>query len=165
MAAASDFDHTFFSARLRPHRSLAPKTARRALYGTGLAGAVVCLPFFVMGAWPVVGFLGLDVILLAAAFRASFRSARAYEDITVSPLQLHLAKISAGGARTEWRFNPLWVRLEKVEHPEFGVSRVSLASGGRQIEIGSFLGAEAKADFARALSLALAEARRGPRFS
>jgi uncharacterized membrane protein len=165
MAAATDFDHPFFSARLRPHRSLAPQHARLALVATGMATAVASLPFFLMGAWPVVGFMGLDVLLLGLAFRASYRSARAYEDITVTPLHLHLAKTSARGARTEWRFNPLWVRLEKVEHPEFGLCRLSLASGGRKIEVAGFLGPEAKAEFARALALALAEARRGPRFS
>jgi uncharacterized membrane protein len=143
MTVAEEFDRAVFSARLRPHRSLTPRAARVALVLTGSATGLLSLPFFLMRAWPVVGFMGL----------------------VVTPLHLQLAKISARGARAEWRFNPLWVRLEKVEHPEFGLCRLSLASAGRRVEVAGFLGPDAKAEFARELSAALAETRRGPRFS
>lgn len=135
------------------------------LAGVGAASCLVSLPFFLMGAWPVVGFMGLDVALLWLAFRANFRAARAYEDVTLTSFELQIAKVSARGARAEWRFNPLWVRLERVEHEEFGIRELSLASRGKRLEIASFLGPGAKADFARDFSAALAEARRGPRYS
>ena len=123
------------------------------------------LPFIIMGAWPVAGFLGLDVAILYLAFRANFKSARAYEDIVVTPLELLLAKVNAHGARREWRFHPAWVRLDKDEHVEFGLQRLAISSRGRSVEVAGFLGPDAKADFASGLSLALSEARRGPRFS
>ena len=118
-------------------------------------------PIFLLGAWPIVGFLGLDVLALGLAFAASFRSARAYEDLIVTPLELLFAKISAHGAKREWRFNPQWVRLVRDEHEEFGLLRLALASRGREVEVGNFLGADARADVARELSQALWEARRG----
>lgn len=165
MGEGGEFDHTYFAARLRPHRSLSPTAVRRLLSCVGAASALASFPFYLMGAWPVIGFMGLELLLLWLAFRANFRSARAYEDITVTCLSLDLAKISPRGARSEWSFNPLWVRLEKTEHPEFGLRRLVLTSRGRAVEVGGFLGPEAKADLAQALSSALAEARRGPRFS
>lgn len=131
----------------------------------GSASCLASLPFFLMGAWPVVGFMGLDVLLLWLAFRANFRAASAYEDVTLTPVELEIAKVSARGARREWRFNPLWVRLERIEHEEFGIRELMLASRGRRLEIASFLGPNAKADFARDFTAALAEARHGPRFS
>ena len=165
MAASDQFEQTLFAARLIPHRSLDQRRARFVLVGMGAASTVVSLPFFLIGAWPVVGFMGLDVLLLGLAFRASFRSARAYEDVTLTALELAVAKISPKGSRAEWRFNPSWVRLEKVEHPEFGLRRLSVASRGRKLEIASCLGPDAKAEFARSFSAALAQARRGPEFS
>ena len=58
--------------------------------------------------------------------------------------------------------NPLWVRLDKVEHEEFGIERLFLVSRGRKLSIASFLGPDEKASFAKALGNALDEAKRGP---
>ena len=44
--------------------------------------------FLLIGAWPVFGFLGLDVLLIYIAFRANFRAARAYEEVTVTATEL-----------------------------------------------------------------------------
>jgi uncharacterized membrane protein len=126
--------------------------------------ALVSLPFYLMGAWPVIGFMGLDVLALYVAFRASFRSARAYEDLRLTPLELFFARVSVRGARREWRFNPAWVRFERIEHEEFGTQRLSLVSKGRSLEVGAFLGPEQKAELASKFSRALALARRGPVF-
>ncbi|MGL4239986.1 MAG: DUF2244 domain-containing protein, partial [Beijerinckiaceae bacterium] len=65
----------------------------------------------------------------------------------------------------EWRFNPLWVKLWREDHAEFGTQRIALVEGRTSVEMGAFLGAEEKADFAGALREALAEARKGPRLS
>ena len=165
MSASDHFETPIFAARLRPHRSLDKRRVRRLLLCVGAASALASLPFVLIGAWPVIGFMGLDVLLLWLAFRASFKAATAYEDVVLTALQLDISKTSPDGARAEWTFSPLWVRLEKVEHPEFGVRQLALASRGRRLEIASFLGPEAKAEFGRAFSLALAKARRGPSFS
>jgi uncharacterized membrane protein len=99
------------------------------------------------------------------AFRLNFRSARAYELLRLTSLELLFARVSARGAKREWRFNPSWVRFERVEHEEFGTQRLSLNSQGRSVEVGSFLGPDQKAELAVKFSRALTIARRGPRFS
>ena len=131
----------------------------------GFAGLVTSIPFVIVGAWPVAGFFGLDVLLVYLAFRSSFRSARAYEDVLVTPVELLLAKVSAKGVRTDWRFNPVWVRLERQVHEEFGTQRLDLVSQGRRIEVAGFLGPDAKSAFGDRLSRALAAAKRGVLYS
>jgi uncharacterized membrane protein len=158
-------ERRIFSARLTPHRSLTRANFRLVLILVGAAGLFTALPFVILGAWPVAGFMGLDVALIYFAFRANFRDARAYEDVTLTPLELHLAKVSAKGARADWRFNPSWVRLEKEEDEEFGLQRLSVASRGSQVEIAHYLAPDDKARFAADFSRALAEARRGPRYN
>ena len=69
------------------------------------------------------------------------------------------------GLRAEWRFNPSWVRLERKEHVEFGMHRLDLVARGDRIEVASFLGPDAKKRFADDLGRALAEAKRGFRYS
>jgi uncharacterized membrane protein len=162
---ASQPDGLVFRARLKPHRSLGP-TGLFILF-VGLVGltTAISIPFYLMGAMPVVGFLGLDILLLWLAFRINNQRARAFEELVLTNIELLVRRVSWRGRESEWRFNPLWVKIATDEHAEFGMQRLSLVEGKRQVELASFLGAEEKADFADALKAALAEARRGPRLS
>jgi uncharacterized membrane protein len=157
-------DAAIFAARLRPRRSFAPAAARRLLVATFVVSALFSLPFYLAGAWPIVGFLGLDVALLGLAFRASFRAARGYEDYRLTYFELEFTRVSARGARREWRFNPAWVVLERGDAGT-ATERLTLRSGGNRHEIASFLGPDEKAAFAGDLIRALVEARRGRRWS
>ncbi len=158
-------DRRIMSVRLYPHRSLTRRNFHILLMFFSTVSFATTVPFVIMGAWPVAGFMGLDVLLFFLAFRANYRAARAYEDVHVTPLELLLEKVSPKGIRAQWRFNPSWVRLHKEDHQEFGVQKLALISRGQSVEIGHFLGPDEKARFAEGLSQALAEARRGPRFS
>lgn len=158
-------DPVLFSTRLRPHRSMTRGQFHWLLMGIASVSFVTTLPFVLMGAWPVAGFMGLDVLLVYVAFRSNFRAARAYEDVEVTVIQLTLAKVNPKGARAEWRFNPSWVRLERQEHVEFGTQRLDLVARADRIEVASFLGPDAKERFADDLGRALAEARRGYRYN
>ena len=158
-------DEPLYAARLSPHRSLSRRGFGFLMAFTGVASAIWSLPFFLAHAWPIVGFLGLDVFGVWLAFRLSYAQARAHEDLRVTPYEVSLAKVSAKGERREWRFNPLWVRFEREEHPEFGLQKLAFAERARRVEFARFLGADQKAEVARDLSAALASARRGPRFA
>lgn len=165
MSEADPVDPVLFATRLHPHRSLTQRQFRWLLTGVAAVSTVATLPFVIMGAWPVAGFMGLDVLAVYVAFKASFRSARAYEDVEVTSIQLMLAKVNPRGLRAEWRFNPSWVRLERQHHEEFGTQRLDLVARADRIEVASFLGPDAKGRFADDLGRALAEARRGYRYN
>ncbi len=162
---ADTYDQPIYAVRLRPHRSLTRGQAKTLVAIVSAAICAISLPFFVLGAWPVVGFLGLDAVAIWLAFELSFRAARAYEDLRVTPLELQLDKVPVRGEIREFRFNPSWVRLDRSEHEEFGLQRLALVSHGRSVEFASFLGPQQKAEIAGDLSLALARARRGPDLS
>ena len=162
---ADTYDQPIYAVRLRPHRSLTRGQAKTLVAIVSVAICAISLPFFVLGAWPVVGFLGLDAVAIWLAFEISFRAARAYEDLRVTPLELQLDKVPVRGRTREFRFNPAWVRLDRSEHEEFGLQKLALVSHGRSVEFGSFLGPDQKAVVAGDLSMALARARRGPDLS
>jgi uncharacterized membrane protein len=153
---------TLFSAVLTPHRSLGSTgflLLMAAIGGLGFVGGMV---FFAMGAWPVVGFLGLDVALVYWAFRINYRTATAYEEVNVTPSQLTVRKVSHRGEVAEWSLNPVWVRLDRETHAEYGIERLFLVSHGKRLAIANFLGPAEKKSFAKSLSFALGEAKRGP---
>ncbi|HKM88562.1 MAG TPA: DUF2244 domain-containing protein [Xanthobacteraceae bacterium] len=151
-----------FSAVITPHRSLGRTGFLVLMLCIGVLSFVSGMLFLSIGAWPVFGFLGLDVLLIYWAFRANFRAARAYEVVTVTACELAVRKVSHRGGVREWTLNPLWVRLDRIVHEEFGIERLFLVSRGRRLPIAAFLGPDEKASFARALSTALGEAKRGP---
>jgi len=152
---------TIFSAVLTPNRSLSPTGFLIFMIVLGGISFVTGMVFLLAGAWPVIGFFGLDVLLVYWAFRVNYRSARAYEQVTVTPSELTVRKVSHRGRISEWTRNPLWVRLDRDEHAEFGIERLFLVSRGERLAIAVCLGPQEKASFALALSAALGEARRG----
>ncbi|MGE5163964.1 MAG: DUF2244 domain-containing protein [Sphingobacteriales bacterium] len=157
-----NLEPTIFSVTLIPHRSLGRVGFLILMLMFGVVSFVTGMLFLVIGAWPVFGFFGLDVLLLYWAFRLNYWHAEAYEQVTVTSSALKVRKVSHLGRAREWVLNPLWVRLDKVELEEFGIDRLFLVSSGKKLAIATFLGPDEKAGFARELSNALNEARRGP---
>ncbi len=151
-----------FSAIITPHRSLGPAGFRVLMACFGALSFGCGMVFLLRGAWPVFGFCGLEVLVVYLAFRANFRAARAREEVTVTASELMVRKVSHRGRVHEWTLNPLWVRLDRIVHEEFGIEGLFLVSQGRRLPIAAFLAPEEKASFARALSSALGEAKRGP---
>src|SRR5947209_18501339 len=96
------------SALLTPHRSLSSAgffVVMGLIVGISFVGGLV---FLSACAWPVIGFLGLDVALVYWAFRANYLAAAAYEEVTVTPFELRVKKVSARGKIAEWSLNPVW---------------------------------------------------------
>ena len=151
-----------FSAVLTPHRSLSPRGFLIFMSVLGGVSFIAGMVFLLAGAWPVFGFLGLDVLLVYWAFRLNYRAAKAYEQVTVTPSELIVRKVSHRGGMQEWTLNPVWVRLQRDVHAEFGLQRLFLESKGKRLTIAGFLPPQEKESFALALSGALAEAKRGP---
>ncbi len=161
-SAHACLDQKIFAAVITPHRSLGPKGFLIFMLCLGCLSFISGIIFVSLGAWPVFGFFGLDVLLVYFAFRANYRTARAYEEVTVTASELTLRKVNHRGLVRQWTLNPLWVRLERIVHDEFGIERLFLVSHGRRFAIATFLSPAEKASFARALTSALGEARRGP---
>jgi uncharacterized membrane protein len=150
-----------FEAVITPHRSLGQTGFLALMIAVGAVSFIAGMVFLVIGAWPVFGFFGLDALLLYWAFKINYRRAAAYEVVTVTPIELKVRKVTHRGLVREWVLNPLWVTLDKVTHEEYGVERLFLVSRGKRLPIASYLGPDEKASFAKALSNALGDAKRG----
>jgi uncharacterized membrane protein len=159
---ADNLEPTIFSAVITPHRSLQRAGFLVLMAAFGGVTFITGMVFLIAGAWPVFGFFGIDVALLYWAFRLNYRRAGAYEEVKLTPSALTVRKVSHREQSREWVLNPLWVKLDRVAHEEFGIERLFLVARGRQLAIASFLGPDEKASFAKELGNALNEAKRGP---
>jgi uncharacterized membrane protein len=151
-----------FSAVVTPHRSLDRTGFLIVMAAVSAVSFAAGTVFLLMGAWPVFGFFGLDVLLVYWAFRANYRAAAAYEEVTVTPTELRVRKVSHRGHAVEWSFNPLWVRLERDDHEDFGLLGLFVVFRDERLAVASVLSPPEKETFATALAAAISEAKRGP---
>ncbi len=142
-------------AVLRPHRSLSLKAFKLMLLAVIAVNIAVALFFWVQGAFPVAGFLGLDVLALWLAFRWNYRAARAAEYVRIAPGKVHVAAVDKDGAATHWVLNPVWARVARDGRG------VLIREREGQMRLGAFLSPKECDGFAEALSLALHKAKRG----
>jgi uncharacterized membrane protein len=152
-------DEPFFRALLTPHRSLG-RTGFTVLMGALLFGWIATgAVFLANGAWPVFGFLGLDVLLVYVAFKLNYRAARAREEVSVSRTRLDIRKVASSGQAEAYRFNPFWTRFSVARHSEIGITGMAVEAEGKAVPIGGFLNPDDRESFAKAFSRALATAK------
>ena len=145
----------FLSAVLQPHRSLPPRgfaVLMMVLGALSLLAGVTCV---LIGAWPVFGFFGLDVLLVYAAFRLSYRGARLREIVRLTEGSLTVERVSPKGEHRRWQFEPYWLRV-RFDDRELQPGPVTLTSHGRALEVGSFLAPDQRRSLATSLRNALA---------
>src|SRR3546814_537204 len=158
---AEDEPPASFDAILRPHRSHSPTGFAILMSAVAAVGFGAGIAFLAMGAWPVFGFCGLEVVLIYVCFRLNYRSGRMFERVRLTERALTVERHSPSGAPLGWRFQPYWLRVTMDDPPEHD-SPLTLRSHGRSLVIGSFLTPEERLDFARALTRALARQRMTP---
>jgi uncharacterized membrane protein len=152
-----------FRALLTPHRSLGPKgflVLMAALAGLSFVAGLV---FWLVGAWPVMGFFGLDLALVYFAFKLNYRSGRLYETVELTPARLTWTRVHPSGRREQFDCNPYWARVALREWPD-GRTDLRIVSQGKELAFARFLTDEERRDFASALQGALHDARRHTQF-
>lgn len=144
---------------LHPHRSLPPSGFLIMMVLISLVSFTVGMVFFLLGAWPVFGFFGLDVALIYWAFKLNYRSGELYETVTLSPELLKLTRVYPSGKREEFDFNPYWARVRcTVDRPD-GRTSLRLVAQGKEVLFGQFLTDDERRDIADALTGALVTTR------
>ena len=146
-----------FATSLKPHRSLSAEGFRFVMMGAVAANVVIALPLFVMGAWPVFGFMGLDIFLLWWLFKRSYFDARRTETLTLTDSDLVVVRIAPDGEREELRLDSYWLKVDATEE------RLVVTSRGNRVVIGRFLGPDERLRVAEQLKAAIA-AMRAPRY-
>lgn len=144
----------FLDAELRPHRSLSLAAFKLMLIVVIVINLAVAIFFLAQGAFPVAGFLGLDVLALWLAFRINYRAARRVERVRVTRDQIYVSSSDAEGER-HWVVNPLWARVLREG------AGVLIRAGKGQMRLGAFLSPKECESFAAALNSALYRAKRG----
>jgi uncharacterized membrane protein len=148
---------------LHPHRSLGPRGFLILMSLIGVVSFVIGVVFAMIGAWPVLGFFGLDAALIYLAFKLNYRSGRLYETIDLTPDALTLTRVHPSGRKENYEFNPYWARVRLTTDRPDGRTSLRLAAQGREVLFGQFLTDDERRDIADALTGALLTSRGGAR--
>ena len=135
-----------FSLVARRNNSLGPGGRRGVFAFIFVVSVGIAAAFAVLGAWLILPFAGLEMLVLYLAFRYVDRHAADYELIAIDGDRVEVESFE-GGRRRRHEFNRQWARLVVVGDGE----RVALRSHGRELEIGRFVGAERRLEIAREL--------------
>ncbi|HEX6977878.1 MAG TPA: DUF2244 domain-containing protein [Alphaproteobacteria bacterium] len=158
MAPGPDDRDAVLDLVLRPHRSLSPAGFRAVMAMVAGFSFVAGIVFWSLGAWPVMGFLGLEALLVYIAFRASYAEGRIYERIRLSTDSLVIERVNAAGRHESFSLQPYWLRVELADEPA-PENHLRVWSHGRAYTVGAFLPPEERAEVAGILRAGLARIR------
>ena len=124
--------------RLEHSKSLRPEGANLVLVIFGGFGLVISGSFMVFGAWPVFGFMALDVLLIYIAFQAQYRRSDRGQEITISNDKIEIKYFIKGVCVKTILLNKYWAKLEQFNCFN-RQSKLMFSSHGKFSEIGEFL--------------------------
>lgn len=141
-----------FTALLRPYRSLSPNGFKWLIRAALAANLVIGLPMYLLGAWPVMGFMGVDIYLLWYMFNRNYFDARRSEKLTLTDQELVVERRAPDGELEEHRLEAYWLKIEQGE-------RLIATSRGQRVVIGRFLSPDERDRIGEELKAAVAAMR------
>lgn len=124
-----------YSRVLRPHRSSSERAVKI------VTGFVLCLfiptgmVFLLVGAWPVFGIMGLEVVALIFALRYNHKVGSAFEAITLTDTEFRHSKVDHWGKRKHTSFQPQWLQVRIDDASQ----QLIAGTHGKRVVIGKFL--------------------------
>lgn len=149
-----DATAALFEAVIVPHRSLSARGRRLLIAFICSISLFTSTMFWLLGAWPIAGFNGVEIALAIVLFRINVRMARASELILLNEDGLRIVRTAPDGKRDERLISPAWLNVVLQER-KVRVSGLWLVGRGQHEEIGKTLGEDEKASLAEALKGAL----------
>lgn len=148
----------YFDARLTPNRSLSPKAFLTVMGIVGGASFLAGLMFLSMGAFPVIGFFGIDALAIYFAFRWSQRSQRQVTRVKVTAEKIDLIHEEPGRKVRRAEIPTAFARV-RLEQPERAPSELQIAYQSQAWVIGRFLTPGERKSLKSALETAIHRAR------
>ncbi|HEV3007615.1 MAG TPA: DUF2244 domain-containing protein [Burkholderiales bacterium] len=140
-----------FSRTLKRNCSMSPAGLAKVFAALAVLVLAIGAGFAAMGAWLILPFAGLEVLLLGAAFVLYARHAADYERIELESGRVTV-EVAEGGRIARYEMDGARVSVEE--------GRVVLRDAKEELEIGRHLDAEGRAEFAAELEKKLIRGRK-----
>jgi uncharacterized membrane protein len=114
--------------------------------------------FVMMGAPPIPVFLGLDVLAVWLAFRASYRQSERRERVQVSADQVRVIREDGDKAQTVWTSPTAFTRVALETRGRYA-PEVRIRLSAKAVAVGRSLGPKQRSELARAIEAAIRAAK------
>ncbi|MGO9171194.1 MAG: DUF2244 domain-containing protein [Rhodomicrobium sp.] len=157
LAAAAHNPASFhqFTATLLPGHALPREGFVALLFNIAAISYLSVIVFVAVGASPLALLWCLDAAVCYGVYQWKYAPSRLSEKVELTEEILRVTRTNPSGKAESWDFNPYWVRLEHKKR-QGAADELWLSSHGRKLAVGAFLSDGEKANFANALSTALA---------
>jgi uncharacterized membrane protein len=135
-----------FSRTLKRNCSMSPAGLAKVFAALAALVLAVGAGFAAAGAWLVLPFAGLEVLLLGAAFVAHARHAGDYEKIELLSGRLEI-EVAEAERVARYQLQDARLSMEK--------GRIVLRDASKELEVGRHIGAEARTELAAELQKTL----------
>ena len=143
---------------LWPYRSLSVRGFRIFMAVLASLMSIIATGFFLLGAWPVIGFLGAEILIVWFAFKVNYRAGQLVETVKITPDYVQITRTNWRGNETQTCLDSPWVRAELFKEQEHR-PKLFLRAHAQKMEIGTFMPLVEKNALAKALNDALMRVR------
>ena len=143
-----------FRLLIRPDCSLSPSGAKAIVLIFSLVAVLIGGFMLILGAWPVLPFLGLEVAVLVVVFLMLQRRSTFYDLVEARGDHVSLRQKSQYG-ETSGTLNRYWAQIKLSGGCHWYPSRLLVGSHGKFVEIGMTLTEEDRIRTAKELQRAL----------
>ncbi len=146
-----------------PYRSLSKKSFRNLMIAVCFIFFSIGIFFWSLGAWPVFGFLGLDVLLLYMAFKINYKSGDIFENLKLSNSKLVVTRSFPSGKSQTWNLEAYWTKVE-ILNTFSNDQKLVIKSKEKVVMLGSFLNFNDKKKLMKRINDALEKIRVSQKF-
>ena len=118
----------------RPNASASSESVLKLLLSLGVFSGLIAIAFLHIGAWMVLPFAGLELVLVVLAFVVVLRHSGDYEKITFVEDQVEIEQ-SVLGKIKHVRFQRYWTRIT-LREGENGKTSLWIGSHNQEVEFG-----------------------------
>ena len=139
--------NNFLNIKVYPNNSLSPKGFVLLMIFITIPCIFIGVMFLYMGAWPVLGFMGLEIALIFIFFKILFHKNSFYEHIILDKNKFNISYNHNKKTINTIVLEPTWLQV-KINHTN---KSLAITTHGKTIELGKCLALEEKIKLAEAI--------------
>lgn len=139
-----------YSITARPNCSLSPEETLCVFFVVSLTTLIFAFSFVLIGAWPVLPFAGVELLVLGFCFYRVWRHSHDFERLILEDGKV-IVETHEPGCDKHFELNGYWARMVVDYTPDGSCQRLALRSHGREVEFGRHLSSSERLDVARQL--------------
>ncbi|MGH1420403.1 MAG: DUF2244 domain-containing protein [Hyphomonas sp.] len=150
----------YMDAVLTPNQSLSRRGFLIVMIGLSAISFSTGLAFYSIGALPVAGFFGADLLAMYLAFRWAFRAQKEHTQVKITTHTVHLLHTRKNGSTLSAEMPTAFTRVHLTPPAASpAIPHLHVESGGKSFIIGRFLAEDERLSLSEAMQQAILSAR------